>query len=106
MERLVRFPLASGGSVIVQVDEQQSGPVPAASPGEIAAKAKMTFEQAAAQLRPIAQTLLEQVKDLGPENVKIELGIAFSAEAGVVLAKTSAEGTCKVTLSWKKSPQV
>jgi hypothetical protein len=106
MERLVRFPLASGGSVIVQVDEQQSGPVPAASPGEIAAQAKMTFEQAAAQLRPIAQTLLEQVKDLGPENVKIELGIAFSAEAGVVLAKTSAEGTCKVTLSWKKSPQV
>jgi hypothetical protein len=106
METLVRFPLASGGSVVVQVNERQSGPVPAASPGEFAAKAKMTFEQAAAQLRPIAKTLLEQVKDLGPENVEIELGISFSAEAGVILARTSAEGTCKITLSWKKSPQV
>jgi hypothetical protein len=104
LERLVRFPLEGGGSVIVQVDEQQSGPVPAANPGEVAAKAKMTFEAAAAQLRPIAKTLLEEVKDLGPENVEIELGIAFSAEVGVVLAKSHAEGTCKVTLSWKKSP--
>src|SRR5208282_129363 len=104
MEKLVRFPLSSGGSVIVQVDEQRSGPVPAASPGEIAAIAKMTFEQAVAELRPIAKTLLEQVKDLGPDNVEIELGIAFSAEAGVVLVKTSAEGTCKVTLSWKRAP--
>jgi Trypsin-co-occurring domain 1 len=104
MERLVRFPLESGGGVIIQVDERQSGPVPAASPGEIAAKAKMTFEQALSQLRPIAKALLEEVKDLGPQKVEIELGIAFSAEAGVVLAKTSAEGSCKVTLSWQKSP--
>jgi hypothetical protein len=102
MDRLVRFPLGDGGSVIVQVDERQSGPVPAANPGEIAAKAKMTFEQAVAQLRPIAKTVVEQVKDLGPNDVEIELGITFSAEAGVVLAKTSAEGSCKVTLSWRK----
>jgi hypothetical protein len=102
MERLVRFPLEGGGSVIVQVDEQRSGPVPSANPGEIATKAKMTFEQAAAQLRPIAKTLLEEVKDLGPHDVEIELGISFSAEAGVVLAKTSVEGNCKVTLTWKK----
>jgi hypothetical protein len=104
MEKLVRFPLEGGGSVLVQVDERQSGPVPAASPGEIAAKAKMTFEQAVAQIRPIAKTLLEEVKDLGPHEAKIALGISFSAEAGVVVAKTSAEGSCKVTLSWKKSP--
>jgi len=103
MERLVSFPLDNGGSVIVQVDERQSGPVPAASPGELAAKAKMTFEQAVAQLRPIAKAVVDQVKDLGPQKVQIELGISFSAEADLVLAKTTAEGSCKVTLSWQQS---
>jgi len=105
MERLVRFPLEGGGSVVVQVDERQSGPVPAASPGEFAAKAKITFEQAVSHLRPIAEAVIQQVKDLGPQKVEIELGISFSAEAGVVLAKTAAEGSCKVTLAWQKSPQ-
>jgi hypothetical protein len=104
VEKLVRFSLESGGSVLVQLDERQSGPVPAASPGDIATKASMTFEQAVAQIGPIAKTLLDQVKDLEPHEAKVELGISFSAEAGVVLAKTSAEGSCKVTLSWKKSP--
>jgi hypothetical protein len=103
MERLLRFALESGGSVIVQIDEQQTGPVPAATPGEFVAKAKMTFEQAVAQIRPTAKAIVEQVRDLGPEKVEIQLGFVFSAEAGVVLAKTSAEGSCKVTLSWSQS---
>lgn len=101
MSKLVEFRLAEGGSVLVQVDDKGSGPVPAASPGDLAAKAKMTFEEAVAKLRPIAQAVLDQVKDLGPREVQVELGLKFSAEAGVILAKTSAEGTCKVTLTWQ-----
>lgn len=101
MDRLVSFPLAGGGSVIVQVDERQSGPGPAATPGELAARAKMTFEQAVSHLRPIAKAVVDQVKDLGPHEVEVELGITFSAEAGVILAKTSAEASCKVTLTWQ-----
>lgn len=103
MEKLVRFPLESGGSVVVLIEEQESGPVPAASPGELAAKAKMSFEQAVAQLRPIAKAVVDQVKDLGPREAKIELGITFSAEAGIILAKTSSQGSCKITLSWRKA---
>ena len=105
MTKLVEFKLEGGGSVIVQVDENESGPVPAANPGDLAGQAMMTFEQAAAKLRPIARAVLAQVKDLGPQDVTIELGVKFSAEAGVILAKSSAEGTCKVTLAWKSTKQ-
>ncbi|HSU05041.1 MAG TPA: CU044_2847 family protein [Acetobacteraceae bacterium] len=102
MTKLVRFRLEGGDSVIVQVDDQESGPVPAASPGEIAAKAAMTFEQATSKLGPIARAVLAQVENLGPDETSVELGLKFSAEAGVILAKSAAEGTCKITIKWKK----
>ncbi len=102
MSKLVEFPLESGSSIIVEVDEQASGPVPAADPGDLAGKAKMSFEQATAKLRPLALAVLNQVKDLGPHKVEVELGITFSAEAGIILAKSAAEGTCTITLSWQK----
>jgi hypothetical protein len=102
MDKLVRFPLNDGGFVTVMVDERQSGPVPAANPGELAAKARITFDEALAHLRPIAKAIVEQVKDLGPREAKVELGITYSAETGIVLAKTSGEGSCKITLSWRK----
>jgi hypothetical protein len=46
MEMLISFPPDGSGAVIVQVDERQSGSAVAASPGELVAKAKMTFEVA------------------------------------------------------------
>jgi Trypsin-co-occurring domain 1 len=103
MTKLVQFPLEEGGSIVVEVEEEQlSGPVPAASPGDLAGEAKMSFDEATAKLGPIARIVLDQVKDLGPQEIGVELGIKFSAEAGIILAKTSAEGTCTVKLTWKK----
>ena len=101
MTKLVEFRLESGGSVVVQVDDHASGPVPVAQPGDFAAQAAMSFEQATAKLRQIASAVLAQVKDLGPQEVTVEFGATFSAEAGVILAKTAAEGSCKVTLGWR-----
>lgn len=102
MARLVEFPLEGGGSVLVEVDEQVAGPVRAAGPGEIAAKAQQSFQATMSALRPIAESVLSQVRDLGPGSVTLELGIKFTAGAGVVIAKTETEGTLKLILSWKK----
>jgi hypothetical protein len=64
-------------------------------------KAKESFEEAAAGIRPIAETILRQVSTLAPESVSVEFGIKFSAQAGVILAASAVEGNCKITLSWK-----
>lgn len=102
MTKLVQFPLRKGGSIVVEVeDERLSGPVPAAIPGDFASRARMSFEEAVAKLGPIPRTVFDQMKDLGPHEAKVQLGIKFSAEAGIILAKSSGEGSCKVTPSWK-----
>ena len=70
-------------------------------PGKIAETLEKTFEETVSGLRPIAEILLAQVRDLGPREATIEFGIKFGTEAGVILAKAAAEGACKVTLHWK-----
>ena len=66
----------------------------------------LNFGEAVAGVRPIAQTILDQLRDLGPETVTVELGIKFGTEAGVILARAAAEGTCKVTLTWKPGKEL
>lgn len=103
--QLIEFPMEDGdGRVVVEMDPTLSGPIPAASPGEIAGRAATTMEEAAAGIRPIARAILNQLTELGPQAVTVELGIKFSAKAGVVLASAASEGHCKVTLSWDKPP--
>jgi hypothetical protein len=104
MSRLVAFPLKDGGAVVVEVDEATDGPVRAARPGDVVVEiAKKTFDEAASGLRAIAEKVIGQVRDLGPETIEVEFSIKFNAEAGMVLAKASSEGACKVKLAWKAS---
>jgi len=107
MKRLVEFPLSDGTSVVVQVDEppQEGGVVRAARPGEIAEKATQSFEAALDRIRPIGAAILARLQDVPqrPDEVQVEFGISFSAQAGAILASTAAEGSCKVTLTWRPS---
>jgi hypothetical protein len=103
MENLVKFPLANGECVVVQIDPNVApGPLPAANKSGVMREALMGFEEAAAKLRPIAQGLLEQVKDLGPDETRLEFTVGFCAEAGLILAKAGADGHCKLRMVWKK----
>jgi Trypsin-co-occurring domain 1 len=101
MARLVAFPLEGGGQVLVEVEEVAGGPVRAAvRPGEMAETAKRTFDEAVGGIRAIAEKVMAQVRDLGPNTVEVEFSVKFSGEAGVILAKTAAEGACTIKLSW------
>jgi Trypsin-co-occurring domain 1 len=104
MSRIIEFPAQTGGIVLIEIDDEIAGPtLAAAGPGEIAGKARVTFEQAADTIREIASKILAQLADLGPETVTLELGIKFSAEFGAILAKAASEGNCKITVKWKKN---
>ena len=103
MSRLVEFPLEQGGGrVVVEVEDSIAGPARVARAGEVAEKAAQTFEDAADGIRSIARTVLDRLVDLGPQTVVVELGVKFSATAGVILAKAASEGNCKITLTWTK----
>jgi len=100
---LVEFPTEGGGRIVVEMDRNLAGPIPAATPGGIAERVKVTFEEVAAGIKPLARTILSQLTDLGPQALTVEFGVKFSAKAGVVLASAASEGHCKVTLNWNKA---
>ena len=104
MRRYIEFPVPGGGYLQVEVEEAEgAGPRPA-SAGTIE-RATMGLDQAIAKVRPLAELLLEELQGLTrkPDEMAVEFGIKLNVSAGVVIANTSVEGNCKVTLSWKKT---
>lgn len=99
MDQLAHFPLAGGG-VVVQLEA--TGPLPAGVAGNLPLQAQIGFAEAAGKLRPIAQTLLDQLGALAADEVKLEFSVRFCAELGLVLAKSGAEGHCRLALVWKQ----
>jgi hypothetical protein len=97
--RLVEFPVA-GGKVLVEVDDPAVGTRPVSR--SAIERAKESFETAVAQVKPGVEALMEQLRGLSrkPDQVSLEFGIKFTAEADALIAKSSLEGNIKVTLSW------
>lgn len=112
MTRLVEFPLESGGSVIVEV-EDRAGPRDGEvrrglgsgdRPAEIAARASETLEAAFGRIQPAAGAMVTRLRGLAdaPEEIEVEFGIQLSAEVGVIVAHTAGEANFRVTLRWKR----
>ena len=66
MKRLIEFPLEEGGSIVVEVDEPapEGGVVRAARPGEVAEKARETFDAALERIKPVAGTVIAKLRGL------------------------------------------
>lgn len=105
MKRLIEFPLQEGGSMLVEVDEPETGGVVKASrAGEAAEKATQTLEEAIDKIKPAAQSIITQLRGLHdePDEVAVEFGIKLSAAAGAFVASASVEANYKVSLKWTK----
>ena len=103
MDQLARFPLLGGEAVVVQLGGAAApGPQPAGNKASIVQQAQLGFEEAAGKLQPIAQVLLNQMKQFEADEVKLELSVRFCAELGLILAKSEAEGHCKLEMIWKR----
>jgi len=104
MKKLVEFEIADGSTIIVEVDEEESGGTVRAArrPGEIAEAAKVSFEEALDKIRPATEKVMETLRGLAqkPNEIELEFGFNMSAAAGVVIATASVEANYKVTLRW------
>ena len=107
MKRMIEVPLQAGGSMLMEVDldpAEQKGMVPAARQGEIAARAKQTFEQALEQVKPGAEIMIEKLRTMTvkPDEMEITFGLKMSTEAGAFIASASAEANFTVKLRWNQ----
>jgi Trypsin-co-occurring domain 1 len=93
----VKFPLESGGEVLVRVDssDQHGGVVTRGGREHIQGaieQAGQSFESALSTIRLVAEAVLSQLADVAsaPEEVRVEFGLELSAKAGAVLAAAGA----------------
>lgn len=107
MANLARFPLSTGGSVVVEMDDAASAPQKTMRGGVAAdaiAKASQTFDEALDGVRSASEAMLAQLASLAqpPDELAIEFGIKLNAETGAVIAKAAAEANFTVSLKWKR----
>ena len=105
MKHFVEFRLEDGGTIIIEVDESETGGTVRASrrSGEIVEEAKETFEQALSKIRPATEKVITTLRGLAqkPDEIEMEFGFSLNAAAGVVIASASTQANYKVTLRWK-----
>jgi len=103
MKRLVSFPLDDGETILVEVNELENGGMELATPTTVIEKAQYTFGQALDKIKPIAETIIDKLRDLRhrPDEVQVTFGVKLTAEAGALIAAASAEGNYEIVLTWK-----
>lgn len=106
MARLIDFELDGNTTVLVEAaeDGMPKGMQRVSTGGVMAEKAGKTFDDALAGIRPIAGTILAQMREAVAEaqEIQVEFGIKLTASAGVILAKAATEGHCKISVKWKR----
>lgn len=108
MKRMIEVPLEGGGSMLMEVEldeSEQRGMVPAARPGELAVKAKQTFEEALEQIKPGADVIVEKLRRMSsqPDEISVTFGLKMSARAGAFIAASGIEANFTVLLTWNRS---
>lgn len=105
MTYLIEVPLDGAGTIVMEVDDEDaSGIVRSARPGEVVGAAVMSFDAALERFQPMAQKLIAKLGDIAdrPDEVGVEFGLKMSMEAGLVVAHTSGEANFKVSLQWRR----
>jgi hypothetical protein len=108
VRQLVGFPLEGGGTVLVEVEEPDRGPVTRGlgrddQGSKVVQRTSQTFEEATAGVMPAAEALINRLKGLvdAPDEIGLEFGVQLSAEAGAFIASVAAEANFKISMSWK-----
>ena len=67
-------------------------------------QAPSKFSDAIKRIRPAAEEIIGQLRDLTqqPDEVEIEFGIKLSAKLGAFIAATSTDANFNVRMNWKK----
>lgn len=96
---LLRFETADGW---VLVEERSGDDLEQVGLLDRVRRARQPLDKALAQIRPAALAAFESVKDLPtpPDVIEVEIGVTLTAEAGAIIARTTAEGHVVLRLTW------
>ena len=108
MEKLLELTTSSGSSLFVEVKE--AAPTTAMRGGIDGDRSIFTdtkkLENALAPLKDFSNDMINSLKQLihAPDETVIEMGLKFSAKAGLIITSIDSEANFKISLKWKKEP--
>jgi hypothetical protein len=105
MAHVVSIPLDDGESLHVEVDvRDENGWARAGRAQDAADTVGRTLQDALAPIRPAMQAVVDHLRGgiAPPDSIRLEFGIKFSAEAGVVVARTATEANFSVVAEWNR----
>jgi hypothetical protein len=78
MKRLVKFPLADGSDIVVEVDEPDTGSTVRVSGGnDVITQANQIFDQALDKIRLATESAISRLRDLSHHPSEIEMQFGF-----------------------------
>jgi hypothetical protein len=93
VKRVICFPLESGGSVQIEVEEGEGGATVTRGlhPANIIVAAGSTFEGALEAIKPAAIAVVSTFRNFAdaPAGVEVEFGLKFAGQAGAFIASAS-----------------
>lgn len=98
MADFVSVKLADGSEVLFQTAESDPVQLRGGGVEVVAAEGTGRLETIAEAAGELCAALRKRVK---PDEVQLEIGVGLSGEVGWFFAKSTVEGSLKVTLSWK-----
>ncbi|MFD7282961.1 CU044_2847 family protein [Streptomyces sp. NPDC059862] len=116
MAYLVELPVSAAGGasgaaprgmtvmVQVQIEEVSDALVEAAWPGRVVARATRSLNDMLAGIRPVAENSISTFRDMpdGPDEIGVEFGLSLSADADLVISRTTGQANLMVTLTWRR----
>ena len=109
MKHLVSYPLASGGDVLIEVEDSVGGPLTRGlRPSEIVETVGTSFEMAIEAVKPTAIAVANRLRNFAdaPEHLEVEFGLKFAGQAGAFIASASTEAQFRIKMVWKGKPAV
>ncbi|MFE6286213.1 CU044_2847 family protein [Streptomyces sp. NPDC057877] len=116
MAYLVELPVSTAGgapgvaprgrtdTVRVQIEEVSDALVEVARPGRVVARAARSLGDMLAGIRPVAEHFVSAFRDLpdGPDEIRVEFGLTLSADADLVISRSTGQANLTVTLTWQR----
>ena len=112
MVRLLEYPLETGGSVLIQVEDGHGRDTEVTRgwgdrDRRVVEQARRSFEQAAARVQPAVQGLVRQLRSLAdsPDTISVEFGLELSAEVDAFVAGARTKRNFRGSMTWDHRPR-
>lgn len=103
MSHLVEFGLEDGGSILIET--QEMGTLVTRGGGQVQERAAESFDRSLSKVKSAADALLASLSGLveRPDEVSVEFGLNFSAEAGAFIGNLGTSANFRVALTWRRN---